>query len=132
MPHPKRVQRRRIQVLFRRPNANERGPFGQSYADLGWYAEVRPVRADGQVLVRLTSRAHPPRGEVLQALICMALRIFPEATTADLCDLAGCSRETAHRRKLRAYQINADWDAKVAARRAIAKQRPSRSASGSG
>jgi hypothetical protein len=125
MAFPKRVQRRRIQVLFRRPNANERGPFGQSYADIRWYAEVHG-RADGQVVVRLTSRSHPPRGVVLQAVICLALRIYPKATTADLCDLAGCSRETAHRRKLLAYKMNADWDALLAARRAVAKRRPSR------
>ena len=47
---------------------------------------------------------------------------FPDATIADLCDWAGCSRETAHWRRLLAYRINADWDAKLAARRAVARQ----------
>ena len=124
MAFPKRLRRRRMQVQYRQPNRLEAGPFGESYAHLRWFAHM-DEREDGELIVRLTSRTHPKRGDVLQAVICLVVRRWPNATIADLCDLAGCSRETAHRRKHLALQLNAEWDAQLAARRAVARRQRS-------
>jgi hypothetical protein len=125
MPYPKRLPLRRMQVQWRQPNTFERGPLGKDFRVLRWAARFDEGE-DGAVILQLTSRARLTRGDILQAVICMVLREDPDATIADLCDLAGCSRETAHRRKLAAYRINAAFDAEVAARRAVARRRPSR------
>ncbi len=119
---PKRVRLRRMRVQWRMPNTFERGPLGKDYRVLRWAARFDEGE-DGTLVLQLVSRVRLTRGDVLQAVICMALREYPHATIADLCDLAGCSRETAHRRKLLAYKINADRDAEVAARRAVARRR---------
>jgi hypothetical protein len=123
MPFPKRHPLRRIQVRFRRPYPGEVGPLGESFARSGAYRLTK--RADGLLILELVARKRPERAVILQAVICAALRHFPEASTSDLMDLAGCSRETAHRRKMIAYRINADRDAQLAARRAVARRRPS-------
>jgi hypothetical protein len=122
MPYPKRLPRRPMQVRFRRPRRGEVGPLGESFARIACtYLLTR--RADGVLILQVVARQRPARAVMLQAMLCEALRHFPEATIADLCDWAGCSRETAHRRKLLAYQINAAWDAKVAARTAASARR---------
>ncbi len=69
MPYPKRLRLHRMQVIFRRPNANERGPLGESYADIPWSASLEE-RADGRLILRLTSHTHPSHSDVLQAVIC--------------------------------------------------------------
>ena len=117
MAYPKRLHLRPMQVRFRRPYQGEVGPLGESYARIACtYRLTR--RADGVLILQVVARKRPARAIILQALLCAALRHFPQASIADLCDWAGCSRETAHRRKHLALQINAEWDAKVAARRA--------------
>jgi hypothetical protein len=122
MPFPKRHPLRRIQARFRRPHMGEVGPLGESFARITCtYRLTR--RANGVLILEVVARKRPERAVILQAMLCAVLRHFPEATTADLCDWAGCSRETAHRRKLLAYKINADRDAEVAARRAVARRR---------
>ncbi len=123
MPYPKRLRLHRMQVIFRRPNANERGPLGESYADIPWSASLEE-RADGRLILRLTSHTHPSHSDA--GVVCR----FPDATTADLMDLAWCSRETAHRRKYLARQINAAYNAKRAAMRAASGPGSRRSAHG--
>jgi hypothetical protein len=114
MPYPKRVPLRRMQVRFRRPYQGEVGPLGESFARIACTYR-RTQRADGVLILKVVARKRPERAVLLQALLCAALRHFPEATIADLCDWAGCSRETAHRRKQLALQLNAAYDAKRAA-----------------
>ena len=124
MPFPKRLHLRPMQVRFRRPHKGEVGPLGESFAQIVCtYGLTR--RADGVLILQVVACKRPERASILQAMLCAAVRRFPEATIADLCDWAGCSRETAHRRKHLALQLNAEWDAKVAARRAGAKRQQS-------
>jgi hypothetical protein len=121
MPYPKRLHLRRMQVRWRQPNGFERSPLGDLYAEMRWSAHLD--KGDhGEFIVRLTSRTQPPRGDVIQAVICLVVRRWPHATTADLMDLAGCSRETAWRRKQLAYRINAEYDAQLAARTAVTRR----------
>ena len=124
MPMPKRVQLRRMQVQCRRPNRFEAAPLGKSYAQMRWSAHLVEGH-EGELIVRLTSRTQPSRGDILQAVICCALRWDPDCSVSDLMDLAGCSRETAHRRKQLGIILNARYDARLAARRAVARRRPS-------
>ena len=113
MPMPKRIRLKRIQVWYRQPNRFEQATLGQSYTQIRWSAHL-DEGDDGELIVRLTSRTQPTRGDVLQAVICLMVRRWPNATISDLMDLAGCSRETAHRRKQLALQINAAYDARSA------------------
>jgi hypothetical protein len=124
VPFPKRLHIRRMQVQWRMPNRLEVGPLGESFAHIRWAARLADGE-DGAVILQLTSRVRLTRADAIQAVICMALREHPDATISDLMDLAGCSREVAWRRKYLALQINADWDAKLAARRAVARRQSS-------
>jgi hypothetical protein len=122
MPYPKRLPRRPMQVRFRRPYQGEVGPLGESFARIACTYRLTK-RADGVLILKVVARQRPERAVILQAMLRAALWHFPEATIADLCDWAGCSRETAHRRKQLALKLNAEWDAKVAARRAASARR---------